>query len=342
MTSEDVRDNFRIDYSEPVNTVYQRAMAVALVDAKLQFDLLPFAISAKDPSLPSWCVDFSTTDWADLDQMDQKWPKLQLDPRSKAQRRRYRRRVPARKPELDVERSAIGLEGLPLGKVTSCVRLNLDLDLKACDRMNEAEQEVENDRLRRLGAAFVPKMLDFNRRAIQTLASRLGYEEACKAIAKGATWRTYYGGAESYLHAWPRELFQSYHGGYGVLEAFAVECVPEWSIEAHDWSSYVPAIPEGWNTVSERIIENQAFQVHDCTLFCTDTGYIGRVVDPIEEGDALALLFGTQYPAVLKPKGDAFELKTFAWVDDVVDDGPMEKKLYGALDFIEQRKFWLV
>ena len=49
-------------------------------------------------------------------------------------------------------------------------------------------------------------------------------------------------------------------------------------------------------------------------LFTTSDGYIGMVRDPIEEGDHLCIIYGSKYPAILRPRRESFELVTIAWV----------------------------
>jgi hypothetical protein len=62
-----------------------------------------------------------------------------------------------------------------------------------------------------------------------------------------------------------------------------------------------------------------AYHMGGCSLFTTDTNYIGRAAHNVQEGDVAAVIFGCPRPAILRPFGDAYKLVTFAWIHGVMN-----------------------
>ena len=316
MADQDTRRGLTIDYRESISTVYQRAMSLALADSPKGFDLLPFAAGPKTMSLPSWCVDFSKIGWDGFD-VSEKWPGS-LVPTQGNSSRLFKRIVPARKPELDLDRGVLSLQGLSLGVMTSCTRIRLDVEEDTLRAIHEFQSLTFVKQWR---MEFIHKMLEFKKAAQQTLNVRPEeLDQGPERLAKGLLWETLNAGADNCKGSLQlNDPNGEFRHGAALLEPCASNAVPQWPTEPAEKEHHLD-IPEAWREHALSIVEYQAFSVPNCTLFCTDAEYIGRAVDSISEGDNVGLLHGSPLPAVLRPRGeDTLELLTFAWVPDLLE-----------------------
>ena len=112
--------------------------------------------------------------------------------------------------------------------------------------------------------------------------------------------------------------------GKSLLESFAQGYYPLYRDKvAEKWSELVTKFPD--SHYLERkvrcIIYTTAGFLVDHSFLATNTGYLGTAltaIKAVQKGDLLVIIHGCYFPAVLRPKGAAYEIVTFAHVSDVM------------------------
>jgi hypothetical protein len=84
--------------------------------------------------------------------------------------------------------------------------------------------------------------------------------------------------------------------------AFEILVNPSVSLE------YVLTMPGGWGSIIEAVVGR--------TLFCTDTGYVGKMAGGVVQGDVLVGLFGIMLPFVLRGGEEEWRMVNVAYIAD--------------------------
>lgn len=329
LADDDPQQIISPNYRKSTSVVYQEAMALALKTTRLDgdLDLLSFVTYRRDLELPSWCIDFSISDWRNNRKMDDigqvTYPYScgglgysDLD--------------------LDLQAGSISLTGFCIGS-PSFIPMTASgtqyQDMKPQRELPHEEFMKANPNI----MEYFASGMDFVTRGVEAaLKFRLSENEVLKMMADGVVWETYFAGKA------PRSIADLHYGADGsaeqprsvwaVIEAYAAKHY--WPADDLPWKSSLAELPGEMEDKIREISAAFPFQDGGTTFFTTDTGYAGRSRDPLEKGDLVCIIYGSQYPVVLRPRGDAFELITFAWVH-----GAMEGQCVTPEARAKERKF---
>ncbi|KAJ2902409.1 HET-domain-containing protein [Zalerion maritima] len=160
---------------------------------------------------------------------------------------------------------------------------------------------------------------EFVRHAYPSLASRLGREKAVEKMARGVIWKIASKGMEFHEH--PHAICGPTLDGYAQVEGRAVAYSQRRAEISTDWADFLPSDDLYNETLDLAVVSVASIACEGSCFVTTDTGYIG-CAGPflLQEGDVLAIIFGCNVPAVLRPQDDGtFKIVSFAYVDDVME-----------------------
>lgn len=324
------------DYNLVVSEVYKRAMLVMLSKAPHH---LCSAAGAKQLKLPSWCIDFSSRDWFSqtINSAALKvWPSGEFN-------NAYQAETP-----LNLIKDTISLPGVLVGTINYNMQIlnrpatkNRTLDGFVSQLHHQDTEGIVN-----LGISFLEELsvevANFTVRSFENLESRVGHAEACRMLAAGDVWRVTNGGAELwYLRGKTMGLGSvTLLEDYSLVQKFVRDRFLHWESVTSDWAHLLPAtIPdEAFNDLVLSII-TMPFVVVDCTLFTTDTGYIGKGANlNVQNGDIVVIFAGCNFPAILRRCGEnTYKIVTFSYVQ-----GLMEVEHFKNINPEDAQRFTLV
>lgn len=97
--------------------------------------------------------------------------------------------------------------------------------------------------------------------------------------------------------------------------------------------SYIPQLPwdpkRGTELITEdivRVMELAVISIQYRRLVTTQTGFLGLVPEETQQGDVIAVMYGCNFPVVLRPDGDRFKVVGECYVDGLMSGEAMEAK----------------
>lgn len=339
-----LRASINPDYTAPISDVFQQAMVVTL-KAHEDLELLRAAAVGdrnSDLSVPSWCIDFSKTNWSH--RLSELGDFSLREPIGSAYGDKARSSI-----EFDSEMHSLTIQGTIIGTVTHVA------SIEGVSRIHQlGDIRAETVPLEELMGVYCQRfftdVFTFSLIALQTLSLRLGNESATEVLRRGDIWkiltRDQFKLAFFELY-WFRDHKFPEHEDYSIFETFAEQWYPH-----HDVLWATPAsepCPKAQFCEPEKakdqftglVLETMKY-IAERAFICTDTGYIANSLPGVREHDRLCILFGCHEPAVLRPCGvdkrrrQVFELVAFAWTHGVMNGEFVESE-----DF-EERSFTLV
>lgn len=336
------------DYNVPVAKVYQKATFLLLKTSGIDilnfssplyrdsFAMIEYGTSLYEnkgsyrDDLPSWCVNFSF-DWlscsmkcaATTDQMASSGD------------------VKPQCISVDETGDVLIVQGLHLGMVTFAQPRFL-LEMIGWDGMDDEEfRTVFPWSL----TDYFQTVLPFYEQVFKCLTKHLGLETACDEMASGAVRRIelidtiqlrdpeYYDKIacveEQRLLMEARmseEIFKKFGVPPGIVSSAISSAVQRTYDDPHDLGGYEDPTPAlVWDKLQHSYFST------------SETGYYGKAVGIVKEGDVLALIVGCRRPAILRPQGTTFQLIGFAFVPFI-----MNGELVKDFGTDAQREFHLI
>ena len=312
------------DYSLHVSEVYQRAM-LEILSTDMKY--LYFVLGGEKIQLPSWCADFSTTEWYNRTHEGLSFAKVNA-----------RASGSLSQPAIfhDTIKNGIVLDGVTVGTVRYSHRR---------DKMRRSLEDMDTDELTEVIHTMMldvlNDMLAFTIKSWHALHSRLGHNEACKVLARGDVWRTVLGGeglknlderAGCHKSILPED--------YSLVEKFVLKYLPSWASTSRHWSHLVPdTVPANFQESMNSILGVIAVIAVDCTFITTDTGYIGSTAgSSVQDDDIVVVFLGSNFPHVLRRVSEtSYKIISLAWVHGIMDGELMED-----VDLGDIQKFFLI
>jgi hypothetical protein len=312
---------FQADYSQSPSIAYQNAM-ISVFKGRGDLDWLVYG-ARHSMEVPSWCADFSTKTWK-TEAIENDW---RVNAAENRQRETYGAGASTGKDmSIIAHDSGYGtmtVRGVPIGRVEkqlgfTCGGIRVQQEAK--DQLTSAQidtvlQDTSFQAFKDIGSFIIYGHPALKRR------QDLSPDQVIKKMAEGAIWKVAAGGAtfEELTRNAAKSQNRSYPNGYAILEKFAQKMHPIRPIMSHDWAHLLPEEPADFTFTAVAALTQIAFGARDGCFLTTDTGYIGRATHMVEEGDTLAILFGSRLPAVLRPQPDGtYKIVTFAYVDDLM------------------------
>lgn len=339
LVSDDTTSQLVPDYRLSKNAVYQKTM-LDLFNAHGDLEMLVGAMNRQDDNIPTWCIDFSASNWAELPPTSDHFPVN----RSKSASGKLRANLLAH----DLELGELKVEGCIVGNIATVVPSPNLITLLGIGTSNVhlKKDEEEHPRFQEtvdLGVQglIVDSML-FASHAQSALELRLGREEGINRLVQGETWETITGG-KSFLRL-TTELLKSQgidpdqvKDNFALVQSRAFQRMPDLGRYFVEWSHLVEHCPQSWQEPMNNTMASIAISLPpDATFFTTDTGYIGRSDLDIRKDDILCILFGCRLPAVLRKDGETYKLISFTYTSDI-----MSGELFDGHDNLVTQEFRL-
>ncbi|KAI4211009.1 MAG: hypothetical protein LQ351_006129 [Letrouitia transgressa] len=300
LMDQDTAKKVVVDYSEPISNTYQKAM-VCVLESASNLDFLVKAMHQKKAYIPSWCVDFSQPSW-NKHSYGQGWSIFLKDDHGASGK------LP--KPGIlhNLDEGTLRISGSILGEIRHVVTSELGSPGEARFR------------------SILRNLITFTVAAEPALKNRFGEAKTFHMLTSGELWKVNMnpGGSlyinpgglnETQKQALPMKFseFEKIFKG----DTNAVKIVIE------EWSALGLTFPESFDLQKWAVstLYYAGLRMDDETFLATDTGYIGVTpagMNAIEKGDFLAIIHGCNLPLILRPKGYACELITFAYVSDLM------------------------
>ena len=289
-----------VDYSRPCSETYQTAMVCALESAP-NLDYLIHAMRSKRLDVPSWCVDFSHPNW-NKHPYGAGWAIFLKNDHSASGQ------LPKSTISHDLQTGTLDVVGSVLGRIKHAIPSKLD--------------PVGPERFR----SILKDAVAFTIAAAPLLEARLGKHISYELLANGSLFKTFMSPGDSLysnpdsLTAFQKLVMPLQHTTLKLLaksdKNIARSIIDEWAAQGR-------MFPSDWDAQQWAVsmLYYSGLRIDDEILIATDTGYLGTTPAPanfVREGDVLVILHGCGLPVVLRPRGQAYELVTWAFVSDVM------------------------
>lgn len=114
------------------------------------------------------------------------------------------------------------------------------------------------------------------------------------------------------------------------------------SIFGHPFGSFFPEI-KSWDGLGLTDINTQSMKLSTLSLIgrrliTTETGFLGLAPEAAERGDFVAIVYGCNFPVVLRPNGDSYWFIGECYIDGIMDGELIEAKEREAY---EEKEFTL-
>ena len=320
------------DYSEPCTVAYQSVM-IHILESSRNLGYLVQAMNKRNPDVPSWCADFSRPNWNQYT-TNEKWLLLSAGSLERYTGASGNLSKPSivynqKQSTLEVPGSIVGrIEHFHASKCSSLGLMNNDCSIDLRPVYAGTKDQNEKVMLKCLEHIYEDATI-FSIIARLALEKRLGATEALRTLADGEIWRTMNGNFnfEEYTHKLAESQKQALPNTFAFLDVVAQRQTGAYESWGEAWSGLNPTLQgladsgelHAWAINTFILIGLELIQK---TLFSTDTGYIGRAptaVNAIQEDDLLCILHACPIPAILRPKGNAYEVVTFAWVSGIMN-----------------------
>lgn len=320
LVSDQRVEPIRPDYGLSVSAVYQTATCNILKAEDCFKILYHLDTEERRSDLPSWCLDFSTSQWRHFFKQHI-WYPYHWDAPFRADLQ-----MPKNEVLHDLAISSITLEGIRIGRIIStCHSSFTSADVKRIYPLEDDDTSAVSDLMQKLWSDVMTCTMQAGR----SLLTRLSGKEIAGLLAKGLVWRTLMAGAPSIPTSEFELDVEESEDNYWLLERDRLDRSETTNGNAQNcpWRDLVPSIS---SPGFQRWVINQMMQmVHPLvgtTFFATDSGHIGSSARSVEVGDIACVLFGSKLPVVLQSQGDNYRLASFAYVHDVMDGELVRRK----------------
>ncbi|KAL9621896.1 MAG: hypothetical protein Q9160_003717 [Pyrenula sp. 1 TL-2023] len=317
------------DYDQPLSRLYQQA-TVCMLQAGAQDSCLSYTTKARRTDLPSWCVDFSGR-WKFRDKCFLADENIRPDVLSQ---------IPQAPIVRDEEHDAIEARGFILGTVNLSVQRQNDFgreDMTVESLAILTDRELQNTSTAILHD-FCSSIHPFATAVFAILQHSLGLEQASETIATGHLWKLFAHSQDAKVPYYAKQWLKDFWEDFSLIESHACKHQPSWQQASvqQPWTRRFGAGSKflrhlRWKALSLRdpvLTESPEFRysiwqrvtslilnVKGCSFFTTsDTVYYGKATGMVQEGDLLCLLSVADFPTILRPRGQSFELVAFAWI----------------------------
>lgn len=344
LVSERVRQMLSPDYGQPLHRVYQKAMVVVCQEYMVLTPLCAAAEVKSRPELglPSWCLDFSNTQWQAPFNELQEYPFIATQAAHGACGM-GKAAIPG-SLVYDEEKGLIMVEGTIIGILeetlattyTTLSRKYVEIENLSVGR-EDSTYELD---MAEIKSGIVLKFLQDVDRASNlvhsVLCDRFGQEVADARLASGAIWKTF--ARDQLLQALTKVRASNglkTPSNYSLFQSFLQES-PRTSFD-YVWASNLSADVRAQEaSLNSRIATEKciiktclamARAIPDRTFVMTDTGYMGLAGADVKTGDVLCIIFGCVKPLVLRPDGvdesgrPVYRLVAFAYVQGIMKGG---------------------
>ncbi|KAL9046329.1 MAG: hypothetical protein Q9214_000809 [Letrouitia sp. 1 TL-2023] len=323
LTLDSVLAEVPIDYDQPYNATYQKAMSHVL---RSNMGFLVHAMHLrKADGVPSWCVDFLTPDWPNYVRA------CGWHHSSKG-----RIGVSGWKPKLKVLHDPVRGTIEVLGTIIGCIN---HVNTSKCGPPNLTDSEKtrysENYRadhpdaeqrkfLHRQHDYLINDVRTFGQVVKRALSKRYSQDEVLQMLSSGIVWKIMGHGIEPKLYDEDFAYLQT-----NVLNYHYVEIENIAQIQFAKYGTFANRRLELIAAISLNLI--------DKSLLTTDTGYVGQApiaVGTVVEGDLLCIIHGFHVPVILRQQRGtgAYRVVTFTWVSNLI-----EKQLFKGFGPESQR-----
>ncbi|KAJ9636376.1 hypothetical protein H2201_003542 [Coniosporium apollinis] len=312
------------DYTKPAALAYQNAM-VSVIKSRQSLEWLVYAVEGDASVKPSWCIDFSAKSW---------FYKARLKEGA------VKGAASTGREEFEILHDpgsgTIRLAGTEIGRIDTVHKSTCGAFLAEVRVDVTVSSEEALSTLRDIIGAILDDTSLFSLSAHTALEKRLGRDEASKKLAAGDVWKVAAGGVSFNELSDQEGGFELTLDGYAFLEKIA-QMNELRQIVSGEWAHLLPEAPSSFEDTAVDAYIDIAYRASDSYFFITDTGYIGRAGDAIQNGDVLCILFGCDWPAVLRSQEDgSYKLVTFTYTD-----GVMEGEFLRENSSVEEKEFLL-
>lgn len=312
------------DYTQPVRAVYQTA-TFNIINAESNLDILQRAITkSRRSGLPSWCLDFSTGEWGELEERNLFYLF------SHASQFRADRAMEIGLPSHDMSLGALTVTGVIFGTVataqltsTKMTRLQRN---RARERRDSSAVLLASEALSSLRS----DVADFAEDVELALVARLGEAESYDLLATGEIWRTVSAGRSLDPSVDGQTSLQgevmdekTYADGHWLVEKYIFGAwkdnnTTDLSFES-PWQVLIPELKvPGLEAWALRRMLDMTLYLNKAAFFTTSNGYIGTGDRAIEPEDLVCILFGSKLPVILRPHRGSYRLVSFAYVSGIM------------------------
>ena len=325
MTAEDVLDEVPIDYNQAHSAVYQNAM-VHVLRSNMGF-LVHAMHGRKADGIPTWCIDFLSTDWNSHARAYGWYPLTELLGGKFADLGR----TPQATLSHNIDKGTIEVLGSIIGHInhvnqSMCAPFGLTESQKSqyVKRYKAQNPDVRQRKfLHRQYERLMDDMNTFDRAAHRSLDIYFDPNQVTQMLSSGLIWKTMGGGMQPKLYDHDYRYLQdeTLHRDYATLERMAQIQFAKTGPFANRRIDLISAI---------------SLNLIDKSLFTTDMGYLGHAptaINQIVEGDLLCMIQGCQVPVILRhlESEAAYRIVTFSWVSNLEDE-----QLLGGLGHMEK------
>ena len=299
----------RIDCSKSESLVYQDATVDLLMNAG--FNWLVQAAYSGDPTLPSWCVDFSSSRWRPT-HLDFALGKDFFDNITWAE-------VPPR-------RSFVYLHDNIVGPTLCVPEMQVDVIKRVHMFSKRGLKEWE---VRPAYAGGIEALCSRNLQGVVQLLSDMSLcrlyvreafearqtpEEAAVRLRNGDHWKLVSHGCRAPDMGDEVCLAAD---EYRAIESFANVGDEIWT--SHELSQSDPAKDLRTHLLVLRCLTDIAYQTSDRYFFTTDTGFVGTAGHLVKEGDTICMFSGCPHPMAMRPQRDGtVKVVTWAYIHDLM------------------------
>lgn len=321
IVADDLTD-LKIDYSLPVSSVFKDTMVLIL---KNQQDLSWLFYAVKyypreqtKASLPSWCIDFSDPNWVH-DANRKGWSILDDDGAREGPVHGASTGRDMTPMVYDKFAGIIQVTGTRVGRI----KYSQMATTEAFSTYNNSEKMLKDLELRKFVEMSLKKVFDdigqFIKHSDRAWARRLDGNGSIIGYVE-CIFNVFSTGLDTSGNMTIFELLPiiSKEADLELLQKSASRLNTIKSAIKHDWTELIHRAHELEEYVLFSYLDMADSTAGKC-YFTTDSGYSGVAGHAVEEGDVLCILFGSKYPAVLRPQSDGkFTLVTFTYTLDIM------------------------
>ncbi|KAL8767641.1 MAG: hypothetical protein Q9209_005900 [Squamulea sp. 1 TL-2023] len=329
LAMDHVSDDVPVNYDQSYSITYQKAM-VHVLKSSSNLDFLVLAMNYRVGNVvPSWCVDFSQSNWNNYTSTCG-WYAIPQEQAAEGASGKQPNSTILHNPQL----GTLKVSGTVVGCITHVKTSDwLASDLRSIlesrrsefyrrEMLTKEQSEVEE----RTYDHILKAMMAYREAAQVALETRLSKSTVMQMLDSGITWKTAAKGSpwSFFLGNLTRQQREMLRNGYSALEAF-VQKNATWSRVLSDEQS----LPDSGSPL-QQILDHWAITtildigllLIDESLLITDTGHLGRAptaVNAIAKGDLLCIIYGCRIPVILRSLGQAYKVVTFSYVTDLMD-----------------------
>ncbi|KAL8776536.1 MAG: hypothetical protein Q9213_008231 [Squamulea squamosa] len=329
LAMDHVSDDVPVNYDQSYSITYQKAM-VHVLKSSPNLNFLVCAMNRRVGNVvPSWCVDFSQSNWNSYSTTCGWYAVPQAQDAGGASGKQPKSTILHKS-----QQGTLMVSGTVVGRITHVNNSDwgsTDLrnilesrrsEFNRREMLTREQSEMEEKTYGRILEA----MMAFREAAQEALETRSSKSTATQILDSGITWKTATRGSawNTWLGNLTRQQRELLRDGYSALEAF-VQKNATWSRISSDEQS----LPDSGSPPEQTLDHWATTTILDIgllligeSLLVTDTGHLGRAptaVNMIEKGDLLCIIHGCRIPVILRSLGQAYKVVTFSYVTDLMD-----------------------